>query len=276
MANTPTNENKEVTLETNDPGAMKPARKQNALKKLLGQLQSTGTPPLEGEEILPPKLHGDGDYHWYPIAWLRWLAHWEQFKTIFLFALFLGMLAILAIITQRQSIQVNLPPLAVERMLSANKFSDFDQRQVESFLCFAVQAANQSSVEGAPTLSLLEGSIDPSTYTFIQQRVASTRASRTTPAADIPIYTIYISSFTRWTYNPAKREVNSYIKGFRVKQTLNGDDSLEPYRAEVTVLLEPTSNRNKWGFYLSKFAEYYGNGAETMDAELQRRDHIGY
>lgn len=273
---TPNNDNPDISLETNDPGAMKPARKQNALKKLLGQLQSTGSPPLEGEEILPAKLHGDGDYHWYPIAWLRWLAHWEQFKTLFLVALLLGMLATLAIISKRDSIQVNLPQLAVEKLLAANKFSDFDQRQVSSFLCFAVQAANQRSVEGSPTLNLLEGSIDPATYTFIQQRGGNGLQQVGVASGDIPIYTIYISSFTRWSYNPAKREVSVYIKGFRIKQTINGDDSMEPYRAEVQVLLEPTSNRNKWGFYLSKFAEYYGSGAETMDAEIQRRDHIGY
>ena len=72
----------EASLEVADPKAVKPARKVGALKMLLRQFEATGNPPLQGEEVLPPKLVGDGNYHWYPLAWLRWLAQWERLKTL--------------------------------------------------------------------------------------------------------------------------------------------------------------------------------------------------
>lgn len=276
MANTSNNDkNKEVTLEASDPGALKPVRKQNALKKLLSQLQSTGSPPLEGEEVLPAKLIGDGNYHWYPLAWLRWLARWEQFKTVFLLVVLVALIGVFFVISKRTRVQVTLPQLAVEQLLRANKFNSMDQQHIEAYLCFAVQAANQMSVEGAPTLKLLEGSIDPSIMLMIQQRQKNEQ-TRGTPPAEFPIYTIYVSGFSRWGYNPAKREVNVVVKGFRTRNSLAGKSSIEPYRAVATVFMEPTSNRNRWGYYLSKFEEYYGNGADTIDAELQRHDRIGY
>src|ERR1035437_10775265 len=78
------NAKEEASLEVADPKAVKPAREVGALKMLLHQFEATGNPPLQGEEVLPPKLVGEGNYHWYPLAWLRWLAKWETLKTLVL------------------------------------------------------------------------------------------------------------------------------------------------------------------------------------------------
>jgi hypothetical protein len=51
---------------------------------------------------------------------------------------------------------------------------------------------------------------------------------------------------------------------------------MEPYRAMIDVFLEPTSNRNRWGYYIQKFDEYYGAAADTFDAELQNRERTGF
>ena len=84
------NAKEEASLEVADPKAVKPARKVGALKMLLRQFEATGNPSLQGEEVLPPKLVGDGNYHWYPLAWLRWLAQWETAKTAALVVILLG------------------------------------------------------------------------------------------------------------------------------------------------------------------------------------------
>ena len=154
-----TDEKKEVSLEVADPNAAKPARKENALKKLLKQLQSTGNPPLEGEEVLPPKLIGDGNYHWYPLAWTRWLVKWEQFKTMVLLVIVALLGFIWLVISHRDNIQVGLPQPAEEMLLTANKFSSFDRQNMEPFMHFVICAANESSQEGNPSVALLQGSI---------------------------------------------------------------------------------------------------------------------
>ena len=97
-----------------------------------------------------------------------------------------------------------------------------------------------------------------------------------TPAADLPIYTIYISKYTRWRYNAKTRVVSTYVQGFRMMNTISGLNKMEPYRAMIDVFLEPTSNRNRWGYYIQKFDEYYGAAADTFDAELQNRERTGF
>jgi hypothetical protein len=42
------------------------------------------------------------------------------------------------------------------------------------------------------------------------------------------------------------------------------------------VFLEPTSNRNRWGYYVQKFDEYYGSAADTFDAELRDSDRAKF
>jgi len=267
------NKEQEVTLEIADPTAIRPARKESAVKKLLRQLQATGAPPLDGEEVLPPVLVGDGNYYWYPLAWTRWMVRWEKFKTFFLLCILLGLTMVLLIMMRRDSVQVALPRPSVELLLEANKFSTFDRNQVEGFLQFVIAAANQSSSEGMPSLPLLEGSIDPAAFLAIKQR-QMVEVKGAGPA-DIPIYTVYISKFTRWRYDPGSRLVETYAQGFRMKNTLSGQAGMEPYRALITVFLEPTSNRNRWGYYVQKFEEYYGAAADTFDAELQSREKTG-
>jgi hypothetical protein len=58
--------------------------------------------------------------------------------------------------------------------------------------------------------------------------------------------------------------------------TISGQNKMEPYRAMIDVFLEPTSNRNRWGYYIQKFDEYYGAAADTFDAELQNRERTGF
>ncbi len=271
-----TDEKKEVSLEVKDPTAAKPARKEGALKKLLKQLQSTGNPPLEGEEVMPPKLIGDGNHHWYPLAWTRWLVKWEQFKTLALFFILLALAGVWTSMLRRDSIQVSVPQPAEEMLLKANRFTSFDRQNVESFLHFAIVAANETSSEGGPSSHLLEGSIEPSIYLQIRQRQTAKRANFSTPVTDLPIYTVYVSKFTRWRYNPATRIVSAYAQGFRMMNTIAGKSSMEPYRAMVDVCLEPISNRNRWGYYIQKFDEYYGEAADTFDAALQNSDRTKF
>jgi hypothetical protein len=270
-----THDKQDVSLEVTDPNAVKPARKQGALKQLLKQLQSTGTPPLEGEEVLPPKLIGDGNYHWYALAWTRWLVRWEQFKTLALVFILVALCGVWTVMTKRVKVQVNLPRPSEEMLLTANKFASFDRQNVEAFLQFAISAANQASAEGMPICSLLEGSIEPAIYMQIQQR-ALNKNGFGTPAADLPIYTIYISKYTRWRYNAKNRVVSTYVQGFRMMNTISGQTKMEPYRAMIDVFLEPTSNRNRWGYYIQKFDEYYGAAADTFDAELHNRERTGF
>ena len=269
-------ENKDATLEVSDPNAVRPIKKQGALKRLLKQLQSTGAPPLDGEEVLPVKLVGDGNYHWYPLAWTRWLVKWENLKTIVLAGILVVLRLILVVMTRREAVGVSLPEPSPELLLQANKFSTFDRQNVESFLQFAIGAANQSSTEGLPNAALLEGSIEPSIYLQITQRqAANLRASYGVPANELPIYTVYLSKFVRWRYNKASRVVSVYAQGFRFGNTISGTSKMEPYRAMIDVFLEPTSNRNRWGYYIQKFDEYYGSAADTSDAELQRQERTG-
>jgi hypothetical protein len=271
-----TDEKKEVSLEVADPNAAKPARKENALKKLLKQLQSTGNPPLEGEEVLPPKLIGDGNYHWYPLAWTRWLVKWEQFKTMVLLVIVALLGFIWLVISHRDNIQVGLPQPAEEMLLTANKFSSFDRQNMEPFMHFVICAANESSQEGNPSVALLQGSIEPSIFMQLKQRTAVKKIAIGTPSDELPIYTMYLSKFTRWRYNPAKRVVEAEAMGFRMMNTISGRSTMEPYRAMIDVFLEPTSNRNRWGYYVQKFDEYYGAAADTFDAELRDSDRAKF
>jgi hypothetical protein len=270
-----TNEKEDVSLEVTDPNAVKPTRKQGALKQLLKQLQSTGTPPLEGEEVLPPKLIGNGNSHWYALAWTRWLVRWEQFKTLVLVVVLVALCGIWAVMTKRVKVQVNLPRPSEEMLLTANKFANFDRQNVEAFMQFAISAANQSSAEGMPIAYLLEGSIEPSIFLQIQQRANSRNPYGATPA-DLPIYTVYVSKYAHWSYNAKNRVVSAYVQGFRMMNTISGQNKMEPYRAMIDVFLEPTSNRNRWGYYIQKFDEYYGAAADTFDAELQNRERTGF
>ena len=254
-----TNDKQDASLEVTDPNAVKPARKQGALKQLLKQLQSTGTPPLEGEEVLPPKLIGSGNYHWYALAWTRWLVRWEQFRTLVLVVVLVALCGIWAVMTRRVKVQVNLPRPSEEMLLTANKFASFDRQNVEAFMQFAICAANQSSAEGMPAACLLEGSIEPSIFLQIQQR-ASGKNPYGAPPADLPIYTVYVSKYTHWSYNARNRVVSAYAQGFRMMNTISGQNKMEPYRAMIDVFLEPTSNRNRWGYYIQKFDEYLRRG----------------
>jgi len=268
------NQQEEASLEVVDPKAVKPAKKVGALKMLLRQFEATGNPPLQGEEVLPPKLVGEGNYHWYPLAWLRWLAQWERLKTGGLLLLLLCLLAVYGIISQRRSCQVNLPEPATELLLKAKGFDTFNQNQVEAFVIFVVNAANQSSSEGMPNLNLLEGSIDAAIYLRLQQKGMNQQLKNILPA-EFPIYTLYISEVTRWRYNPATRIVSAYVRGFRMSHTLSGKSGMEPYRAQVEIFWEPMSNRNKWGYYVQRLDEFFGAAAEAYDTELKTRDRTG-
>ena len=268
------NAQEEATLEVTDPKAVKPARKVGALKMLLRQFEATGNPPLQGEEVLPPKLVGDGNYHWYPLAWLRWLAKWERLKTLGLVIILLGLLAGYGLIRQRRSCQVTLPEPSTEMLLKAKGFDAFNQNQAEAFILFVANAANQASIEGMPNLNLLEGSIDSAIYLRLQQKGMSQQLKNILPA-DYPIYTLYISEVTRWRYNPATRIVSACVKGFRMSHTLSGKSGMEPYRAQLEIFWEPMSNRNKWGYYVQRLDEFYGAAAQAYDAELKTRDRTG-
>jgi hypothetical protein len=269
-------EHQDATLEIADPNAVRPARKQNALKRLLNQLQATGAPPLDGEEVLPAKLVGDGNYHWYPLAWTRWLVKWEQFKTLVLCVVLAVLCVVWLSMTKRTSLQVKLPQPSAEMLLKANKFGTFDRQQGEAFIQFAVAVANASSAEGMPGLRLLEGSIDPAIYLLMQQRQSSPQQVGTTSATEVPIYTIYVSKVSRWRYDPAKRTASAYVQGFRMLNTVSGTAKMEPYRAVIDLFIEPTSNRNRWGYYIQKFDEYYGSAADLYDASLQQSDRTAF
>jgi hypothetical protein len=177
--------------------------------------------------------------------------------------------------TRRVKVQVNLPRPSEEMLLTANKFASFDRQNVEAFMQFAICAANQSSAEGMPAAYLLEGSIEPSIFLQIQQR-ANGKNLYGAPPADLPIYTVYVSKYTHWSYNARSRVVSAYAQGFRMMNTISGQNKMEPYRAMIDVFLEPTSNRNRWGYYIQKFDEYYGAAADTFDAELQNRERTGF
>jgi hypothetical protein len=263
----------EAALEVNDPKATKPAKKVGALKMLLRQFEATGNPPLQGAEVLPPKLIGDGNYHWYPLAWLRWLAQWEHVKTLVLLVNLIGLVVVYGTIRQRSSYEVKLPEPATELLLKSKGFDSFNQNQVESFLTFIVNAANEASSEGMPLLNLLEGSIEPAIYLRLQQKGLK---MTNVPLTDYPIYTLYITEVTRWRFNPATRIISACVKGFRMTNTLSGKTTLEPYRAQVEIFWEPMSNRNKWGYYLQRFDEFYGAAAEAYDTELNNRDRSGF
>ncbi len=268
------NPQEEASLDVVDPQAVKPAKKVGALKMLLRQFEATGNPPLQGEEVLPPKLIGEGNYHWYPLAWLRWLARWERLKTGVLLLILLCLLAVYAIISQRRSCQVNLPEPSTELLLKAKGFDTFNQNQAEAFVIFVVNAANQSSSEGMPNLNLLEGSIDAAIYLRLQQKGMNQQLKNILPA-EFPIYTLYISEVTRWRYNPATRMISAYVRGFRMSHTLSGKSGMEPYRAQIEIFWEPMSNRNKWGYYVQRLDEFIGAAAEAYDAELKTRDRTG-
>lgn len=263
----------EAALEVNDPKAVKPAKKVGALKMLLRQFEATGNPPLQGAEVLPPKLIGDGNYHWYPLAWLRWLAQWERVKTFILVVNLIGLAVVYGSIRQRSSYEVKLPEPATELLLKSKGFDTFNQNQVESFLTFVVNAANEASSEGMPMLNLLEGSIEPAIYLRLQQKG---QKPANVPLTEYPIYTLYITEVTRWRYNPATRIISACVKGFRMNNTLSGKGGMEPYRAQVEIFWEPMSNRNKWGYYLQRFDEFYGAAAEAYDTELKSRDRSGF
>ncbi len=258
---------------SNGASAVKPARKVGALKRLLRQFEATGNPPLQGEEVLPPKLIGDGNYHWYPLAWLRWLAQWERVKTFILVIALLGLAALYVTISRRNSYEVKLPEPATELLLKSKGFDSFNQNQVEAFLTFVVNAANEASSEGMPMLNLLEGSIEPAIYLRLQQKG---QRMVNVPLSEYPISTLYITEVTRWRYNPATRIISAFVKGFRMNNTLSGKGGMEPYRAQVEIFWEPMSNRNKWGYYLQRFDEFYGAAAEAHDAELKNRDRSGF
>lgn len=265
--------NQEAALEASDASAGKPARKVGALKKLLRQFEATGNPPLQGAEVLPPKLIGDGNYHWYPLAWVRWLAQWERMKTLILVVNLIGLAAVYGAISRRNSYEVRLPEPATELLLKSKGFDAFNQNQVEAFLTFVVNAANVASSEGMPMLNLLEGSIEPAIYLRLQQKG---QKMANVPLTDYPINTLYITEVTRWRYNPATRIISAFVKGFRMNNTLSGKGGLEPYRAQVEVFWEPMSNRNKWGYYVQRFDEFYGAAAEAYDSELKNRDRAGF
>lgn len=258
---------------SNDASAVKPARKVGALKKLLRQFEATGNPPLQGAEVLPPKLIGAGNYHWYPLAWLRWLAQWERAKTLILVTNLLGLVAVYGAISRRNSYEVKLPEPATELLLKSKGFDAFNQNQVEAFLTFVVNAANEASSEGMPMLNLLEGSIEPAIYLRLQQKG---QKMANVPVSEYPINTLYITEVTRWRYNPATRIISAFVKGFRMNNTLSGKGGMEPYRAQVEIFWEPMSNRNKWGYYLQHFDEFYGAAAEAYDTELKNRDRSGF
>ncbi len=253
--------------------AVKPARKVGAFKKLLRQFEATGNPPLQGEEVLPPKLIGDGNYHWYPLAWLRWLAQWERVKTFTLVIALFGLAALYVTINQRHSYEVKLPMPATELLLKSKGFDSFNQNHVEAYLTFVVNAANEASYEGMPMLNLLEGSIEPAIYLRLQQNWQKTA---NVPLTEYPINTLYITEVTRWRYNPATRIISACVKGFRMSNTLSGKGGMEPYRAQVEIFWEPMSNRNKWGYYLQRLDEFYGAAAEAYDTEIKNRDRSGF
>jgi hypothetical protein len=258
---------------TTDAGAVKPARKVGALKRLLRQFEATGNPPLQGAEVLPAKLIGDGNYHWHPLAWLRWLAQWERVKTLILVIILLGLVTVYGAISRRNSYEVKLPEPATELLLKSKGFDAFNQNQVEAFLTFVVNAANEASSEGMPMLNLLEGSIEPAIYLRLQQKG---QKMANVPLTEYPINTLYITEVTRWRYNPATRIISAFVKGFRMNNTLSGKSGMEPYRAQVEIFWEPMSNRNKWGYYLQRFDEFYGAAGEAYDTELKNRDRSGF
>lgn len=256
-----------------DANAVKPARKVGAFRRLLRQFEATGSPPLQGEEVLPAKLIGDGNYHWYPLAWLHWVAQWERVKTFILLIALLGLAALCVTISRRHSYEVKLPEPATELLLKSKGFDSFNQNQVEAFLTFVVNAANEASSEGMPMLNLLEGSIEPAIYLRLQQKWQKTA---NVPLTEFPINTLYVTEVTRWRYNPATRITSACVKGFRMSNTLSGKGGMEPYRAQVEIFWEPTSNRNKWGYYLQRFDEFYGAAAEAYDTEIKNRDRSGF
>ena len=140
---------------------------------------------------------------------------------------------------------------------------------------FVVNAANQSSSEGMQNLNLLEGSMEPSIYLRLQQKGFSQKLSNI-PLTEYPIYTTYTAEVTRWRYNPATRIVSAYVKGFRMSNTISGKGGMEKYRAMIEIFWEPMSNRNKWGYYIQRFDEFYGAAAEAYDTELKNRDRSGF
>lgn len=263
----------EAALEVNDASAVRPARKVGVLKKLLQQFEATGNPPLQGAEVLPPKLIGEGNHHWYPLAWLRWLGQWERVKTLILVIILIGLAVVYGAISRRNSYEVKLPVPATELLLKSKGFDAFNQNQVEAFLTFVANAANEASSEGMPMLNLLEGSIEPAIYLRLQQKGQKVA---NVPLTEYPIYTLYISEVTRWRYNPATRIITAFIKGFRMSNTLSAKSGMEPYRAQVEIFWEPMSNRNKWGYYIQRFDEFYGAAAEAYDTELKNRDRSGF
>ncbi len=110
--------------------------------------------------------------------------------------------------------------------------------------------------------------MEPAIYLRLQQQVLK---AANIPPTEHPIYTLYITEVTRWRYNPATRIISACIKGFRMTNTLNGKSSMEPYRAQAEIFWEPASNRNKWGYYLQQFDEFYGAAAAAYDLELNNR-----
>lgn len=261
---------KTATIELNDPNAVKPIRKQGTLKMLFNQLKASGSPALVGEEVLPPKLVGNGNFHWQPLAWTRWVVHWEMFKTLVLVGLLLGLGMTYMAARSKNRYEVALPQPATELLLKARSFDTFNRNQAEAFILFAINAANESSSEGMPNLPLLEGTMDPAIYLKLQQKTLT--KGNQLQLTEFPIYTIYISEATRWRYNPGKRVISVYVKGFRMMHTLSGKSNMEPYRADIDMLWEPMSNRNKWGYYFLKFSEYMGEAAEISDREIADRD----
>jgi len=99
--------------------------------------------------MLPPSSLGT-QLPLYPLAWLRWLAQWEQPKRR-LVVILLGLLVVYGLISQRRSCQVSLPEPSTEMLLKAKGFDAFNQNQAEAFILFVAHAANQASSEGCPT-----------------------------------------------------------------------------------------------------------------------------
>jgi hypothetical protein len=269
------NRDKSATLDVTDSKATRPVKKQGTLKMILRQLQSAGSPPLVGEEVLPPKRIGAGNYHWYPLAWTRWLVRWDRFKTLILLVVLLALVCVELVIRKRHSYEVNLPVPSTELLLKSRGFDTFNQSQAEAFILFVVNAANQSSSEGMQNLNLLEGSMEPSIYLRLQQKGFNQKLNNI-PLTEYPIYTIYIAEVTRWRYNAATRIVSAYAKGFRMSNTISGKGGMEKYRALIEIFWEPMSNRNKWGYYVQKLDEFYGTAADAHDTELQSRDRSGF
>lgn len=257
---------KQVQLQVPDPHAVKPVKRQHAWKRWLQRLENGAVPELTGEENPPPEIIGAGNWFWKPLAWTRWLWRWEQFKTFLLVACLVMVWIGYALLQQRKQVHVQVKTPAEELLLKNNFLPEFDRQNLEAFLVFALTSANQVSAEGMTLLPLLEGSVDPIILTSLKQRQQQNRSLQF--VENTPIQLLYITRCTRWRYNPARRIAEVYVMGFRFSGALNNVWQTEPYRAQVVIMLEPMSNRNRWGYYIRKLNEYYGKAAETMDAVI--------